>query len=132
TYDEGNRDCGVITFGATVQMCRKASEVLREKGINIRIIDLRTVKPMDEEAILKTAEDCGKVLVVTEERFHGGSAATIASVITKGKGLFHLEAPIKLITAIDARVAYGVDGDEACLPTVDKIVAAVEELHSDY
>ncbi len=132
TYDEENSDVGVITFGATVQMCRKASEILREKGINIRIIDLRTVKPMDEEAILKTAEDCGKVLVVTEERFAGGSAATIASVITSGKGLFNLEAPVKLITAIDARVAYGVDGDEACLPTVDKIVAAVEELHSDY
>jgi hypothetical protein len=38
----------------------------------------------------------------------------------------------KLLTAIDARVAYGVDGDNACLPTVDKIVAAVEELHDNY
>lgn len=131
-YDEQNSDIGVITYGPNLQMCRKASEILKEKGINIRIIDLRTVKPMDEEAILQTAKDCGKVLVVTEDRFHGGTAATIASVITKGEGLFHLEAPVKLLTAIDARVAYGVDGDEACLPTVEKIIAGVEELHSDY
>ena len=69
---------------------------------------------------------------MTEDRFYGGSAATIASVITGGDALFHLEAPVKLVTAIDARVAYGVDGDEACLPTVDKITTAVEELHGGY
>ncbi len=131
-YHEDHTDIGIITYGATFQMCRKAAEVLKEKGIHVRIVDLRTVKPMDEATILQTAKDCGKVMVVTEDRFLGGSAATIASVITSGEGLFHLEAPIKLVTAIDARVAYGVDGDEACLPTVGKIVAACEELHDRY
>ena len=57
---------------------------------------------------------------------------TVASVFTRGEGLYHLEAPVKLVTAIDARVAYGVDGDNACLPTVDKVVAAVAELHDNY
>jgi pyruvate/2-oxoglutarate/acetoin dehydrogenase E1 component len=46
--------------------------------------------------------------------------------------LFDLEAPVKLVTAIDSRVAYGVDGDNACLPTVEKIMAAAEELHNSY
>ncbi len=131
-YDEQNTDVAIITYAATVQMSRKASEALKEKGINVRIVDLRTLKPMDEEAILKCAKECGKVLVVTEDRFPGGVAATIASVITRGKGLFDLEAPVSLLTAIDARVAYGMDGDAACIPTVDKIVAAVEELHNNY
>jgi 2-oxoisovalerate dehydrogenase E1 component len=131
-YDEKNTDVGVITYGATFQMCRKASELLREKGINIRIVDLRTVKPMDEKTIIQTAKDCGKVVVITEDRFPGGTAATIASVITRGEGLFHLEAPVKLVTAIDARVAYGMDGDAACLPTVEKITDAIEELHNNY
>jgi pyruvate/2-oxoglutarate/acetoin dehydrogenase E1 component len=131
-YDEENTDIGIITYGATFQMSRKASEILKEKGINVRLVDLRTLRPMDEEAIIKTARDCGKVVVVTEDRFYGGMAATISSVITRGEGLFHLEAPISTVTAIDARVAYGMDGDAACLPTVDKIVAAVEELHDNY
>ncbi len=131
-HDEEHSDVGIITYGATVHICRKASEVLKEKGIHARIVDLRTVKPMDEAAILTAAKDCGKVLVVTEDRFHGGAAATIASVITRGEGLFHLEAPVKLVTAVDARVAYGMDGDKACLPNVDKVVGAVEELHGDY
>jgi pyruvate/2-oxoglutarate/acetoin dehydrogenase E1 component len=131
-YHEEHSDVGIITYGATFQMCRKAAEVLLEKGIHVRVVDLRTVKPMDEECIIRTAKECGKVLVVTEDRFSGGAAATIASVITGGEGIFSLEAPLKLLTAIDARVAYGVDGDEACLPTVPKIVAAVEELHDRY
>ncbi len=131
-YNEEATDVGVITFGATVHMCRKVAEVVKEKGINLRVVDLRTLKPMDEQAIIQTARDCGKVVVVTEERFHGGSAATIAGVITSGEALFHLEAPVKLVTAIDARVAYGMDGDAACLPTVDKITAVVEELHGSY
>ena len=131
-YDEENTDIGIITYGATFQMSRKASEILKEKGINVRLVDLRTLRPMDEEAILQTARDCGKVVVVTEDRFYGGMASTISSVITRGEGLYHLEAPVKIVTAIDARVAYGMDGDAACLPTVDKIVAAVEELHDNY
>jgi pyruvate/2-oxoglutarate/acetoin dehydrogenase E1 component len=132
TYNEEATDVGVITFGPHVHMCRKVAEVVKEKGINLRVVDLRTVKPMDEEAIIRTAKECGKVMVVTEDRFYGGAAATIASVITGGEALFHLEAPVKLITAVDARVAYGTDGDDACLPTVDKITAAVEELHGSY
>lgn len=132
TYYEEHTDLAMITYGATFQMCRKAVELLLEKGIHARLVDLRTVKPMDEECIIQTAKDCGKVLVVTEDRFNGGAAATIASVITQGEGLFSLEAPVKLVTAIDARVAYGMDGDAACLPTVDKIVAAAEQLNDDY
>ena len=129
-YHEEYSDVGIITYGATVQMARKAAEILKEKGIHARIVDLRTVKPLDEKTIIQTAKDCGRVLVVTEDRFPGGAAATISAVITSGEGLFALEAPVKLLTAIDARVAYGVDGDFACLPTVDKIVTAVEDLRN--
>jgi 2-oxoisovalerate dehydrogenase E1 component len=131
-YNEENSDIGMISYGATVHMCRRAAELLAEKGIGARIVDLRTMKPMDEACILRTAKECGRVLIVTEDRFYGGAAATIASVITGGEGLFDLEAPVKLVTAIDSRVAYGVDGDNACLPTVEKIMAAAEELHNSY
>jgi len=131
-YDEENSDIGLITYGATFQMARKAAEIVKEKGIGVRLVDLRTVKPMDEQTILQTARDCGKVLIVTEDRFHGGAAATIASVITRGEGLYYLEAPVKLVTAIDARVAYGVDGDNASLPNVDKIATAILDLHENY
>jgi 2-oxoisovalerate dehydrogenase E1 component len=131
-WNEQATDVAVISYGTTVQMARKAAEVMAERGVNVRIIDLRTLRPMDEEAILKSAKECGKVLIVTEDRFPGGVGATIASVITRGRGIFDLEAPVKLLTAIDARVAYGTDGDEACLPTVEKIAAEIDDLHNNY
>ena len=102
TYNEEATDVGVITFGATVPMARKA------------------------------ARDCGKVLIVTEDRFWGGIGPTISSIITRDDGLFSLEAPVKMVTAIDSRVAYGLDGDGICLPTVEKITAALDELHNKY
>ena len=131
-YNESATDVGIITFGATVQMSRRAAELLAEKGINVRIVDLRTIRPLDEAEILRTAKECGRVLIVTEDRFAGGIGPSLASIITRGEGLFDLEAPVKLITAIESRVAYGVDGDEACLPTIPQIVATCEELHNNY
>lgn len=127
TYLGENSDCAIITYGATVAMSLKVAEVLREKGINIRVIDLRTLVPLDEDIIRKSAEECGRVVVVTEDRFPGGCGATIASVITGGDTMDSLEAPVKVETSLNVRVAYGPDGDAVCLPTVEKIVAAVEE-----
>jgi pyruvate/2-oxoglutarate/acetoin dehydrogenase E1 component len=106
------------------------AEILKEKGIGMRVVDLRTVRPLDEEAILQTAKDCGRVIVLTEDRFLGGAGPTIASVITSGDAINYMEAPIKVVTAIDSRVAYGVDGDEICLPNNEKVLAAVDEIMS--
>ena len=127
TYLAENNDVAIITYGATVAMSLRAAEVLKERGINIRVVDLRTLKPLDEELIRQTARDCGRVVILTEDRFAGGCGPTFASVITRDETLDSLEAPINLVHAVEARVAYGVDGDEACLPTIEKIVKAVEE-----
>lgn len=127
-YNPQGNDLAVITYGATVHIARKCVEILKEKGIDMRVVDLRTVRPLDEETIIKTAEECGRVIVVTEDRMMGGAAPTISGVITSGDALNYLEAPVKLVTAIDSRVAYGVDGDAICLPTVDKVLAAANEV----
>lgn len=127
-YHPEHQDVAVITYGATVHLARKCAEILKEKGIGMRVVDLRTVRPLDTETIIKTAEECGRVIVVTEDRMMGGAAPTIAGVITSGDTVSYLEAPIKLITAIDSRVAYGVDGDAVCLPTTEKILKAVDEV----
>jgi len=128
TYYPEHDDIAIITYGATVHMARKCAEILKEKGIGLRVLDLRTVRPLDREAILKTAEECGRVIVLTEDRMMGGAAPTISGVITEGDAIGYMEAPVKLVTAIDSRVAYGVDGDNICLPTIDKILAAVDEV----
>ncbi len=129
-YNADATDIAVITFGPTVWMAHKSAEALAAQGINVRIVDLRSIRPMDEEAIHTAVKECGKVVIVTEDRFWGGIGPSIASLITEGESLFHLEAPVKIVHAINSRVAYGMDGDAACLPTAEKITDAIQEVLS--
>lgn len=126
-YNETATDIAIISYGITLPMSLRVMEQLAEKGINARVIDLRTVKPMDWETIEKAAVDCSKVLIVSEDRFYGGVGPTISAYIAN-KQFEHLDAPVRLITAQDARVAYGPDGDEICLPQQDKVLEAAMEL----
>jgi pyruvate/2-oxoglutarate/acetoin dehydrogenase E1 component len=127
-YYPEHKNVAAITYGATVHLARKCAEILKEKGIGLRVVDLRTVRPLDEETIRTTAQECGRVIVITEDRMMGGAAPTISGVITSSDALGYLEAPVKLITAIDSRVAYGLDGDAICLPNTEKVLAAVDEV----
>ncbi|MBK7091882.1 MAG: hypothetical protein IPH59_09190 [bacterium] len=127
-YNPDNSDIAIISYGITLPMCLKAAELLAEKGINARVIDLRTLRPMDEETIRQSAIDCGRVMIVSEDRFPGGTGPTISAVISSSDAFGYLDAPIGLITPLDARVAYGPDGDRACLPQIDQIVAETEKL----
>jgi 2-oxoisovalerate dehydrogenase E1 component len=126
-YNETATDIAIISYGITLPMSLRVMEQLAEKGIKARVIDLRTVKPMDWETIEKTAVDCSKILIVSEDRFHGGVGPTISAYLANQQ-FEHLDAPVRLITAQDARVAYGPDGDEICLPQQDKVLEAATEL----
>lgn len=127
-YRDQDSDLAIISYGITLPMCLKAAELLAEKGINARVIDLRTLKPIDEESIRQAAKDCGRVLIVSEDRFPGGAGPTISAVITTSDAMGYFDAPIGMITPPDARIAYGPDGDRACLPQLDQIMAEAERL----
>jgi pyruvate/2-oxoglutarate/acetoin dehydrogenase E1 component len=118
----------MISYGITLPMCLRAAELLEEKGISARVIDLRTLKPMDNETIIQSAIDCSKVLVVSEDRFPGGTGPTITAIITGSDAMGYLDAPIGMVTPADCRVAYGPDGDRACLPQLEQIVEEAERI----
>jgi 2-oxoisovalerate dehydrogenase E1 component len=126
-YNPDVSDMVIISYGITLPMTLRVAEQLAEKGIKARVLDLRTVKPIDWEAIDKAVRDCSKVLIVSEDRFYGGVGPTISAYIANQ--LFeYLDSPVRLITAQDARVAYGPDGDEACIPQQEKVLEVAEEL----
>ena len=127
TYNPDGRDIVIITYGITFPMTMKAAEALKEKEISARVIDLRTVKPIDWDSIAEAVKECSKALVVSEDRFHGGVGPTISAYIANN--LFeYLDGPIRIITAQDSRVAYGADGDEICLPQLNRIIEVAAEL----
>ncbi|SYZ73437.1 putative Pyruvate/2-oxoglutarate dehydrogenase complex, dehydrogenase (E1) component, eukaryotic type, beta subunit [Candidatus Zixiibacteriota bacterium] len=126
-YNDEAKDLAIISYGITLPMALRAADMLAEKNINARILDLRTVKPIDWESINRAVKDCSRAIIVSEDRFHGGVGATISAYIADN--LFdYLDAPIRLITARDARVAYGLDGDSLCLPQIPELVRIAEEL----
>ena len=126
-HNPGATDMAIISYGITLPMSLKVAGLLKEKEINARVIDLRTVKPIDWETIDTAVKDCSKVMIVSEDRFHGGVGPTISAYIASQ--LFeYLDSPIRLITAQDARVAYGPDGDEICLPQQSRVLEVALEL----
>jgi 2-oxoisovalerate dehydrogenase E1 component len=126
-YNEDAHDIAIISYGITLPMSLKAAEILKQKRFQARVIDLRTVKPIDWETIDNAVKDCSKVLFVAEDRFYGGVGPTIAGYIAD-KLFDYLDAPVKILHAADCRVAYGKEGDEICLPQTTEVVEKAEEL----
>jgi pyruvate/2-oxoglutarate/acetoin dehydrogenase E1 component len=82
-YNEENSDLAIISYGITLPMSLRAAELLAEKNIRAKVVDLRTVKPLDVDTIRKVATECGRVLIVSEDRFFGGAGPTISAAITR-------------------------------------------------
>lgn len=80
TLREGN-DCTIITTGSMVQVSLEAQQKLKAEGINVRVINLHTIKPIDTEIILKTAKETGKIVTVEEHNVVGGLGSAVSEVI---------------------------------------------------
>ncbi len=127
TYNPVAKQLLIISYGITLPIVLRVSEKLAEKNIEARVLDLRTVKPIDWEAISQGVKDCSRVMIVSEDRFYGGVGATIAAYISER--LFdYLDAPVRVLHAQDCRVAYGLDGDAICLPQSENILEAATKI----
>lgn len=120
-------DISVITYGALVQKSLEAARKMEENGVSVEVIDLRTINPLDKEAIYRSAEKTGKVLVAHEDTITGGFGAEIAALVAQ-HCFEHLDAPVKRIGAIDTPVPYSPPLENAMLPSDARILAAIEEL----
>ncbi|MBI4842149.1 MAG: alpha-ketoacid dehydrogenase subunit beta [candidate division NC10 bacterium] len=120
-------DLSVITYGAMVHQAFEAANRLSAKGIEVEILDLRTLLPLDREAILGTARKTGKVVIVHEATRTGGVGGEVAAIIAEG-AFDRLDGPILRVTAPDTPVPFTAPLEEAFLPNADKIVAAAQRL----
>jgi len=114
-------DLALITYGAMVHRCLEAAEVISEDGIEARVIDLRTLQPLDNETILAAVKECGKVLIVHEDTRTGGLAGEITARINEN-AFEWLDGPILRVTAEDTPVPYNKELEKAFLPQVEDIV----------
>jgi 2-oxoisovalerate dehydrogenase E1 component beta subunit len=115
------QDISVITYAAMVHTASEAAELLAKEGISLEILDLRTLSPLDTEAILQTVRRTNKVIILHEDTKTGGIAGEIAAIINEG-AFDDLDAPIVRITALDSAVPFSPPQEEHFLPQVKDVV----------
>ena len=120
-------DLGIITYGAMVYTALDAAEALAKEGVETEVVDLRSLQPLDEEAILETAKKTSKVIVLHEACLTGGAGGEIAARIAE-KAFDFLDGPIMRVAAKDTPVPYSPPLEEYFLPQVDDVLDAARKL----
>ncbi len=116
-----------VTWGSGVIRCERASDTLREEGISVEVIDLRTIIPWDAERVLESVRKTGKAIVVHEAIMTGGFGGEVASRIASD-AFDHLDGPVERIGARDSFVAYAPVLENYVLPSQDEVTSAIRNL----
>ncbi|MTW85074.1 alpha-ketoacid dehydrogenase subunit beta [Virgibacillus dakarensis] len=121
-------DITIITYGLCVHFALQAAEKLAEEGIDAYILDLRTIYPLDKEAIIEAAQRTGKVLLVTEDNKEGSVIGEVAAIIAENC-LFDLDAPIKRLAGPEIpAMPYAPTMEKFFMVNPDKVEKAMREL----
>ncbi len=121
------RDVSVITYAAMVHTALEAADVLAKEGIELEVVDLRTLLPLDREAIAATVKKTNRVIVLHEDVRTGGIAGEVAAVINE-EAFDWLDAPIVRITSMDTPVPFSPPLEEWFLPKAADVVREVRRL----
>src|SRR5262252_2161325 len=120
-------DLSIITYGAMVYTALEAADALQQEGIDAEIIDLRSLSPLDREAVGETVKKTNKVMILHEATRTGGIAGELAAMINEDE-FDHLDGPIVRVTSIDTPVPYAPPLEEYFLPQVDDVLKAARSL----
>jgi pyruvate/2-oxoglutarate/acetoin dehydrogenase E1 component len=122
------KDLSIITFGAQVLNALDAADFLeKEDGLSVEIVDLRTLAPLDKEAILETVKKTNRAMILHESSLTGGIGGEISAIIAE-EAFEWLDAPVIRVASIDAPVPFAPAMEDYYLPQVDEIVEAARKL----
>jgi pyruvate/2-oxoglutarate/acetoin dehydrogenase E1 component len=122
-------DLSIVTYAAMLQVALEGAEAAAKEGIEVEVLDLRTLLPLDEEAILATARKTGKVIVLHEATLTGGPGGEVAALLSE-RAFEWLDAPVVRVAPPDTPVPYSPPLEEAFLPNADKLGKAIRALHA--
>jgi pyruvate dehydrogenase E1 component beta subunit len=128
TKREG-KDLTIITYGRMVPRCLDVAESFAKNNeADIEVIDIRTLVPLDKQALIDSARKTGRVLVVHEACQTGGFGGELVSTIVESDAFFYLDAPVKRLGGLDVPIPYNPQLEAQVVPTEEKITAAVRDL----
>jgi len=119
-------DVSLISYAKTVHTCLAAADALAEQGVSAEVIDLRSLKPLDEETILASVRKTGRAVIVHEAAAPCGVGAEISAILAE-KAFSSLKAPVVRLTGPDAPAAASFPLEAAFAPTVEMIVSGVRQ-----
>lgn len=126
TLREG-KDVTIISYAKVVHTCMQAANTLAQIGISAEVIDLRSLKPLDEKAVIDSARKTGRVLIVHEASRMCGVGAEVAAIVAE-QAFDTLKAPVLRLTGPDAPAPSSYVLEQAFMPQPDGVVAAVKKL----
>ena len=115
----------ILAFSLQVGMALEAAKILAEAGISAEIIDLRTIKPLDEDTIIESVKKTNRLVTVEEGWFFAGIGATISSIVMR-KAFDYLDAPVEIVSGKDVPLPYAENLEKMSLPTIGEIVEAAK------
>ena len=120
-------DLAIISYGAYVHLAMKVAETLATEGVSCSVLDLRSLAPLDREAVLTVALHCGKILIAHEDSRTGGLGESLAAIIQE-ECFEDLDAPVRIVGALDTPVPYSPPLEDAFLPGEARVLRAARLL----
>jgi len=120
-------DVTLVGTSSMVRVCLDAAELLAADGISAEVVDPRTLAPLDEDTLVRSAEKTGRAIVVDEGHRRYGVTAELASVIAE-RAFYHLDAPVRRLGALDVPVPFSPPLEDETVPTPERVAAAAREL----
>jgi pyruvate dehydrogenase E1 component beta subunit len=118
------RDLTLITYSRMTLTCLEAAAALEKEGISVEVLDLRTLVPLDKQAILESARRTGKVIVVHEAPRRGGVGGDIAAMIME-EAYDDLDGPVMRIAGRNTPIPYNLNIEKVCVPSVEDVIEGV-------
>ncbi len=121
------KDVTIVTFSLQVELVMMAADELEKIDIQAEVIDLRTLRPLDQETILESVRKTNRLVVVEEGWFFAGIGASIAAIVMQ-KAFDYLDAPVECVSGKDVPLPYAENLEKLALPTIDDVLVAVKKV----
>ena len=126
-FTREGKDITLIGMGKTVSLCNNAADLLKKDGVHATVLDLRTLSPLDEDSILESAEETGRVIIVDESSPRCNIATDISALICD-KSFSYLKAPIKMISPPHTPVPFSPALEDIYMPDEQVIISTAKKI----
>ena len=126
------QDVSLISYGASIQKCLDAAQMMGKQGISVEVVDLRSLRPLDDKTIFESVGKTHRAVIVDEGWKSGSLSAEISSRITE-HCFYELDTPVARVCSIETPIPYAKELEAQCIPQVETIIDSIKEtLHGDY